>query len=253
MHELLYPLMQGHDSVEIKADIELGGTEQKFNLLVGRTLQEAAGQEPQAILTLPILVGLDGELRMSKSLGNYVGIAEAPAEQFGKLMSIPDAQIVPYMTLVSDADDAQIAGVARALAAGENPMLAKKALAQRIVAQYHGAEAGVHARESFESQFVKRGRPLEAVLWTVPAGPTGIRALLVATGLAKTLSDARRKIEEGAVEFDGAVVTDPALEVAPPRTGALALRLGRRWVQVKGDDVSAPSASSAPLPLPAAP
>jgi len=252
VHELLYPLMQGHDSVEIRADVEIGGTEQKFNLLVGRVLQEADGQEPQAILTLPILVGLDGEQRMSKSLGNYVGIAEPPAEQFGKLMSIPDEQIVPYFRLVTDLPLEEVDAIARDLEAGTNPMTHKKALASRIVGMYHGAGAGDAARASFESQFVKRGRPLEAVLWTLPGpGPWSVRQVLVDTGLAKTLSDARRKIEEGAVELDGQVVKDPRAEVAPPADGsALALRLGRRWVQVAaGAAGSAPTASDAPLPL----
>ena len=252
VHELLYPLMQGHDSVEIRADVEIGGTEQKFNLLVGRVLQEADGQEPQAILTLPILVGLDGEQRMSKSLGNYVGIAEPPSEQFGKLMSIPDEQIVPYLRLATDLPLEEVEAVARDLAAGTNPMTHKKALAERIVGMYHGAEAGQGARASFESQFVKRGRPTEAVLWTLAGpGPWSVRQVLVDTGLAKTLSDARRKIEEGAVELDGVVMKDPRSEVAAPAAGsALALRLGRRWVQVAaGAPGSTPSASAAPLPL----
>jgi tyrosyl-tRNA synthetase len=248
VHELLYPLMQGHDSVEIKADVEIGGTEQKFNLLVGRVLQEAAGQEPQAILTVPILVGLDGEQRMSKSLGNYVGIAEPPSEQFGKLMSIPDEQIVPYLRLATDLPLADVEAVEKDLTAGTNPMTHKKALAERIVAMYHGPEAGQAARASFESQFVKRGRPLEAVLWTLPAAERwSVRQVLVDTGLAKTLSDARRKIEEGAVELAGETVKDPKLEVAP---GAFALRLGRRWVQVAAGPAGSPPASSgAPVPL----
>ena len=252
VHELLYPLMQGHDSVEIKADVELGGTEQKFNLLVGRALQEAAGQEPQAILTVPILVGLDGEQRMSKSLGNYVGIAEPPAEQFGKLMSIPDEQIVPYFRLVTDLPAEELVAIEQDLAAGTNPMTHKKALAERIASMYHGPEAGQAARASFESQFVKRGRPLEAVLWTLPpAARWSVRQLLVDTGLAKSLGEARRKIEEGAVEVDGVAVKDPALELAPPSDGrALALRLGRRWIQVVADAAAtAPTASPAPLPL----
>jgi len=252
VHELLYPLMQGHDSVEIKADVELGGTEQKFNLLVGRALQEAAGQEPQAILTVPILVGLDGEQRMSKSLGNYVGIAEPPAEQFGKLMSIPDEQIVPYFRLVTDLPAEELVAIEQDLAAGANPMTHKKALAERIASMYHGPEAGQAARASFENQFVKRGRPLEAVLWTLPpAARWSVRQLLVDTGLAKSLGEARRKIEEGAVEVDGVAVKDPALELAPPSDGrALALRLGRRWIQVVADAAAtAPTASPAPLPL----
>jgi len=252
VHELLYPLMQGHDSVEIKADVELGGTEQKFNLLVGRALQEAAGQEPQAILTMPILVGLDGEQRMSKSLGNYVGIAEPPVEQFGKLMSIPDEQIVPYFTLVTDLAPEAVAAIEQDLAAGTNPMTHKKALAERIVTMYHGPEAGQAARASFESQFVKRGRPTEAVLWTLPAAERWpVRQLLVDTGLAKSLGEARRKIEEGAVEAGGAAVKDPALELVPPADGRpLALRLGRRWVQIVADPrATAPAASPAPMPL----
>src|SRR4029077_12451306 len=136
-HELMYPIMQGWDSVEVKADVELGGTEQKFNLLVGRTLQESVGMEPQVILTLPILVGLDGEQRMSKSLGNYVGVAELPSEQFGKLMSIPDEQIVPYFRLVTAPPLEEIEAIAKDLAAGTNPMTHKKALAERIVGMYH--------------------------------------------------------------------------------------------------------------------
>jgi tyrosyl-tRNA synthetase len=251
VHELLYPLMQGHDSVEIRADVELGGTEQKFNLLVGRALQEAAGQEPQAILTLPILVGLDGEQRMSKSLGNYVGIAEPPAEQFGKLMSIPDARLGDYWALAAHADAAERSRVEAALAAGDNPMTWKKALAERVVSLYHGAEAAAAARASFEQQFSKRGRPLEAVLWTVPAGPpVPLRKLLVDVGLARSGGEAKRKIEEGAVEAGGRVVTDPGEEIALDPGRPLALRLGRRWIQVAADpSVQAASASAAPVPL----
>jgi tyrosyl-tRNA synthetase len=251
VHELLYPLMQGHDSVEIRSDIELGGTEQKFNLLVGRALQEAAGQEPQAILTLPILVGLDGEQRMSKSLGNYVGIAEPPAEQFGKLMSIPDARLGDYWTLAAHADQAERARVDQALARGDNPMTWKKAMAERVVALYHGAEAATAARASFEQQFSKRGRPPEAVLWTLPAGPpVPLRKLLVDVGLARSGAEAKRKIEEGAVEIGGRVVTDPSEEIALAREHPLALRLGRRWVQVVADPaIRTPAASPSPLPL----
>ncbi len=250
VHELLYPLMQGHDSVEIRSDIELGGTEQKFNLLVGRALQEAAGQEPQAILTLPILVGLDGEQRMSKSLGTYVGIAEPPAEQFGKLMSIPDERIVTYWTLAAHAAAGEVAAIEASLAAGENPMTHKKALAERVVGIYHGEEAARRAREGFEQQFSRRGRPLEAVLWTVPAGPVSLRKLLVDVGQARTGGEAKRKIEEGAVEVDEVVERDPSRELAPPADRVLLLRLGRRWLQVRADaTATAPSASPAPLPL----
>jgi tyrosyl-tRNA synthetase len=255
VHELLYPLMQGRDSVEIRSDVELGGTEQKFNLLVGRALQEAAGQEPQAILTLPILVGLDGEQRMSKSLGNYVGIAEPPGEQFGKLMSIPDARLLTYWELAAHAPADELARVQVALAAGDNPMTWKKALAERVVSLYHGAEAAAHARVGFEQQFSKRGRPLEAVLWTVPPGPpVPLRKLLVDVGLARSGGEAKRKIEEGAVEVDEAIERDPAHEVALATDRVRLVRLGRRWIQVRADAAAtAPQSSPEPLPLPGAP
>jgi len=252
VHELLYPLMQGRDSVEIRSDVELGGTEQKFNLLVGRALQEDAGQEPQAILTLPILVGLDGIQRMSKSLGNYVGISEPPAEQFGKLMSIPDERLLHYWTLAAHAPADEIARIEAALAAGDNPMTWKKALGERVVALYHGEAAARRAREGFEQQFSKRGRPPEAVLWTLPAGPPiALRKLLVEVGLVKSGGEAKRKIEEGAVEVDEAPVHDPAHEVALATDRVTLVRLGRRWIQVRADaGVGAPTASPAPLPLP---
>jgi tyrosyl-tRNA synthetase len=251
VHELLYPLMQGHDSVEIRSDVELGGTEQKFNLLVGRALQEAAGQEPQAILTLPILVGLDGEQRMSKSLGNYVGIAEAPGEQFGKLMSIPDGRLLAYWELAAHATAGELARVKAALEGGDNPMTWKKAMAERVVALYHGFEAAAHAREGFEQQFSKRGRPLEAVLWTLPPGPVALRKLLVDVGLAKSGGEAKRKIEEGAVEVDEAIERDPACEVALSADRVRLVRLGRRWVQVRADAAATvPAPSPEPVPLP---
>ncbi len=252
VHELLYPLMQGRDSVEIRSDVELGGTEQKFNLLVGRALQEDAGQEPQAILTLPILVGLDGVQRMSKSLGNYIGIAESPSEQFGKLMSIPDERLIHYWTLAAHAPSEEVVRIEAALAAGDNPMIWKKALGERVVALYHGAEAAQHAREAFEQQFSKRGRPLEAVLWTLPAGPPiALRKLLVDVGLVKSGGEAKRKIEEGAVEVNEQPVSDPALEVELAGDRVTLVRLGRRWIQVRSDGVvTAPTASTTPLPLP---
>jgi tyrosyl-tRNA synthetase len=259
VHELLYPLMQGQDSVEIRADVELGGTEQKFNLLMGRTLQEAAGQEPQVVFTLPILVGLDGVQRMSKSLGNYVGITESPAEQFGKLMSIPDDGILTFWALAADAPDEELEAVRAELAGGANPVGAKKRMAERVVAIYHGAEAATHARESFEQQFSKRGRPLESEVWDVPAGaeksgPNALLStagLLVATQLAKSASDARRKIAEGAVEIPGQSALDAFGKVALPLGVPTPLRLGRRWVQVvPGEGVDAPAKRPETLPLP---
>jgi tyrosyl-tRNA synthetase len=260
VHELLYPLMQGQDSVEIRADVELGGTEQKFNLLMGRTLQEAAGQEPQAILTLPILVGLDGAQRMSKSLGNYVGITEPAAEQFGKLMSIPDDAILTFWRLAADASDEELRDVEAELQGGANPVLAKKRMAERVVATYHGNEAAEHARESFERQFSKRGRPLESEVWDLPAGderaPDGgaiftVSGLLTAIQLAKSASEARRKVTEGAVEIVGQGAPDAFGKVALPVGRPTALRLGRRWVQVvPTEGLVAPNKRPEPMPLP---
>jgi tyrosyl-tRNA synthetase len=183
-----------------------------------------------------------------------VGIAEPAAEQFGKLMSIPDERIVAYWKLAAHADAAELARIEAALAAGDNPMTWKKALAERVVAIYHDAAAATRAREAFEQQFSKRGRPPEAVLWTLPAASAlPLRKLLVDVGLARSGGEAKRKIEEGAVEVDGEVITDPARELAPPAAGgALALRLGRRWVQVATDPAAtAASPSAAPVPLPA--
>ena len=255
VHELLYPLMQGWDSVEVKADVELGGTEQKFNLLVGRTMQESVGMEPQVILTLPILVGLDGEQRMSKSLGNYVGVSEPPAEQFGKIMSIPDERLEHYWNLVSGAPREEIDRVSANLRAHTlHPMEAKKELAERIVALYHGEEAGPRARRSFEQQFSRGGAPTEAYEWRLPVDAAdpglAIKDLLVKVGLAKSGSEAFRKIDEGAVEVDGEAIRERSARVSlPPGKGRL-VRLGRRWVRVLGDpEAQNPVQSDRPLPL----
>ena len=255
VHELLYPLMQGWDSVEVRADVEIGGTEQKFNLLVGRDLQSAVGQEPQVILTLPILVGLDGEQRMSKSLGNYVGVAEPAGEQFGKLMSIPDAVLESYWRLVSGAEPEEVERILADLRERRlHPMEAKKQLAGRVVAQYHGAHAAAFARAGFEQQFSRRGQPAEAYEWRVPARPEspemGIKDLLVACALAKSGGEAWRKIEEGAVEVDGQPLRDRAARIALGPGASHLVRLGRRWVRVVGDaTVSEPVRSPEPVAL----
>jgi tyrosyl-tRNA synthetase len=253
VHELLYPLMQGWDSVEVRADVELGGTEQKFNLLVGRAMQEAVEMEPQVILTLPILVGLDGQQRMSKSLGNYVGVAEPAGEQFGKIMSIPDSLLESYWRLVSGADAGEVKTVLARLQAHElHPMEAKKMLAERVAATYHGAEAAKQARGSFERQFSRGGLPSEAFEWRLPVSPEDahlpLRSLLVSCGLAKSTSEAWRKVEEGAVELDGEVLRDPKISVALAPGKPRLLRLGRRWVRLLGDPgVASPTKSSAPV------
>jgi tyrosyl-tRNA synthetase len=253
VHELMYPIMQGWDSVQVEADVELGGTEQKFNLLVGRSLQEAVGMEAQVVLTLPILVGLDGHQRMSKSLGNYVGVAEAPAEQFGKLMSIPDEQLVPYWRLVSGAPREEIQQVVAALESHElHPMEAKKKLAERVVALYHGADAGTAARASFEQQFSRGGAPPEMFEWRIPvdgAAPViGLRDLLVMCELAKSGSEAFRKIEEGAVEVDGESIRDKAARIDLIPGKPRSVRLGRRWIRVVGEPgLQGPEKSDRPV------
>jgi tyrosyl-tRNA synthetase len=216
IHELFYPLMQGYDSVAIRSDVELGGTEQKFNLLVGRTLQEVHGQPPQIILTVPLLTGLDGVQRMSKSLGNYIGVTDAPSDMYGKIMSLPDHAMDLYWRLSTDASPDELREVAAALAnPAFNPMTIKKRLARRIVAMYHGDAAGERAERDFEVQFSKRGVPED-----IPelgrrdiekAMPTGQKAqttvdLAVATGIPESRSAARRLIDQKAMRLDGEIV-----------------------------------------------
>ena len=232
IHELFYPLMQGYDSVAIRADVELGGTEQKFNLLVGRTLQESHGQAPQIVLTLPILPGLDGVQRMSKSLGNYIGVTDAPADMFGKVMSIPDKRMPMYWTLVSDATPDELGAVQRELASDANPMLLKKRLGHRLVRMYHGEEAADRAQRDFEAQFSRGETPESVPVWTAgETGDMGIKDLLVRSGLAKSGSDAWRHVDAGAVSIDGAKVTDRnhRQKLGKP----FVLRLGRKMVRVE--------------------
>lgn len=233
IHELFYPLMQGYDSVAIRADVELGGTEQKFNLIVGRTMQELHDQVPQVVLTLPLLPGLDGKQRMSKSLGNYIGVADAPSDMFGKVMSLPDDSMRTYWRLVTDATGEELAEIDRELALpGTNPMSVKKRLGHRIVALYHGADAAEAAQRSFETQFSKGGVPEDVRELELPAGEIWIQHLLVQAGLAKSGSDARRAVEqEHSVELAGERVTDPALRVR--LDGPVVVRRGRRMVRVR--------------------
>ncbi len=237
LHECLYPLMQGHDSVEIAADVELGGSEQLFNLMMGRRLQEAAGQEPQICLTLPILRGLDGVRRMGKSLGNYVGVGESADEQFGKTMSIPDALLPEWFTLLTDHTDAEIAQLTDANATP--PMEAKKRLGAAVVTFYHGAAAAAAAREEWENRFSKRLDPkdipdVDVAATSLVDGNLTVTKLLVALGLAKSGNEARRHVEGGGVTLgpDRDKVTDPHLAVAV--TPGLIVRVGsRRVVRVR--------------------
>jgi tyrosyl-tRNA synthetase len=235
IHELFYPLMQGYDSVAIRADVEIGGTDQKFNLLVGRTLQELHGQPAQVIMTLPILEGLDGVQKMSKSLGNYVGVSDAPADMFGKVMSIPDRLMPAYWRLAADLDPAALATELGTIErAEENPMVAKKRLAARIVTLYHGPAAAGQARDDFEAQFSRREAPdrletfgRDAVKQAAGEGLSPrVVEVVMAAGLAGSKGAARRLVEQGAVSLDGERVS--SIEVTPDLTRPFILRVGRR-------------------------
>jgi tyrosyl-tRNA synthetase len=190
IHEMFYPLMQAYDSVAIDADIEIGGTDQKFNLLTGRQIQEAYGKEPQVILTLPILVGTDGAQRMSKSLGNYIGVSEPPEQIFGKTMSIPDELIVPYFELATELSPDEVDKIRAELKSGSiNPMEHKKSLAETIVRMYHGVAAATVARENFERVFSKKKRPdkIDEVKLDEPGGTVSVLQLAMDTGFAKMI------------------------------------------------------------------
>jgi tyrosyl-tRNA synthetase len=215
IHEFLYPLVQGYDSVALKADVELGGTDQKFNLLVGRQLQEAYGQEPQVVITMPLLEGLDGVQKMSKSLGNYVGIAEPPDQMFGKLMSISDDVMWRYLELLSDATLEEIAGWRRSVAEGVNPRDIKFRLGEEMVARFHGKAAATRAREDFIARFQQGAMPDEIPEVSVVARDAGlpIANLLKDAGLVKSTSDALRLIDQGGVRIDGERVEDRGLSI----------------------------------------
>ncbi len=233
LHECLYPLMQGWDSVEIEADIELGGTEQLFNLMVGRDLQKGRGQEPQVPFTMPILRGLDGEKKMGKSLGNYIGVGEPAKEQFGKTMRIPDGLMHEWFTLLTDRTDADI----RTLLAGK-PNEAKKQLGADIVKWFHGEAGAEQVLADWAKQFEKGGDPDVIDEVTIPVadlvdGTLTAQKLVVATGLTKSGGEARKKIEEGAFNY-GPDRTKPVEWKTPvPVCDGLVLRLGRKIVRVR--------------------
>jgi len=231
MHELLYPLMQGYDSVALKSDLELGGTDQKFNLLVGRELQKHYGQEPQCVLTMPLLEGLDGVEKMSKSKNNYVGISESPVQMFGKLMSISDVLMWRYYELLSFRSLEDIAALRRETEAGRNPRDAKVALAQEIVTRFHSAAAAQHALEDFEARFRAGAVPEDiAELTLAVSGTLVVTALLRQAGLVPSASEAQRSIEQGAVRIDGQRIEDRALQLGP---GCYVVQVGkRRWARV---------------------
>jgi tyrosyl-tRNA synthetase len=233
IHEFLYPLVQGYDSVALRADVELGGTDQKFNLLVGRQLQESYGQEPQVVITMPILEGLDGVQKMSKSLGNYIGIAEPPDQMFGKLMSISDDLMWRYFELLSDVAQGEIAGWRRSVAEGVNPRDIKFRLGEEMVCRFHGKAAASRALEEFIARFQQGAMPEVIPEVTVMAQRQGlpIANLLKDAGLVKSTSDALRLIDQGGVRIDGERVEDKGLSF---QTGSVhVFQVGkRRFVRV---------------------
>jgi tyrosyl-tRNA synthetase len=236
MHELLYPLAQGYDSVALEADVELGGTDQKFNLLVGRELQRGYGQESQVVLTTPILEGLDGVQKMSKSLGNAVGIHEPPLEMYGKIMSISDEMMWRYYELLTDVQAAEIATMKQEA----HPMQAKKDLARRIVADFHSQDAGAKAGEDWAKQFQKSEVPEDAEEIAVSLAEIGgsldensrasmrLDRLLVKCGLAASGTDAGRKLKQGSVRVANEITNDPRIVLTGPPPSRLTLRVGKQ-------------------------
>jgi tyrosyl-tRNA synthetase len=224
VHEFLYPLMQGYDSVALKSDLELGGTDQKFNLLMGRHLQQEYGQEPQCILTMPLLEGLDGVDKMSKSKNNYIGISEDANTMFAKVLSISDVLMWKWYTLLSFKSEADIAALKAEVEGGRNPKDAKVALAKEITARFHSAAAADAAEQDFINRS-KGGVPDEIPEVSLTGAPMGIGALLKAAGLAPSGSEATRLIDGGGVRVDSSVVSDKALKLA---AGTYVLQVGKR-------------------------
>ena len=220
IHEFLYPLIQGYDSVAMKADVELGGTDQKFNLLVGRELQKHYGQSPQTVITMPILEGLDGVQKMSKSLNNYIGISEAPDEMFGKLMSISDELMWRYFELLSFRPLSEIEGFKQEMAEGKNPRDIKFLLGEEIVARFHDATAAKQAKENFIARFQQGAMPDDMPETTLlaPEGVLPIANVLKEAGLTSSTSEALRMIRQGAVKIDGEKLTDTKKEIASGTT-----------------------------------
>jgi tyrosyl-tRNA synthetase len=230
MHELLYPLLVAYDSVVLESDVELGATEQKFNLLMGREIQREYGQESQVAFTMPILVGMDGSRKMSKSLGNYVGITETPEQIFGKMMSIPDELMWSYYELVTDRTPEEIAKLKGDVSSGStHPMDMKTLLAQEVVSGFHGEAAARKAAEMFQRVFRDRQAPEEAPVKNLGAGaPQMIKSLLTTLGLASSVSEAERLVKQGAVEIDGQRIDDPRKEVDLSKGQDFLLRAGKK-------------------------
>jgi tyrosyl-tRNA synthetase len=230
VHELLYPLLTALDAVELRSDVELGATEQKFNLLVHREIQREYGLPGQAILTMPILVGLDGSRKMSKSLGNYIGITEAPGEIFGKMMSIPDELMWTYYELVTDRTPQEIAALKKEVSSGAlHPMDAKMRLGQEVIADFHGEDAANKAAENFQRVFRDRQAPVESPVVKLPRGPAKkLTALLVELKLAPSKAEAERLIKQKAVEIDGVAMDDPRKDIDLSKPAEFLLRAGKK-------------------------
>ena len=224
VHELLYPLMQGYDSVALKADLELGGTDQKFNLLVGRALQSEYGQEPQCILTMPLLEGLDGSEKMSKSKHNYIGITDEPNTMFAKVLSINDVQMWKWFTLLSFRPETEVARLKAEVDGGRNPKDAKVLLAKEITARFHGAAAADAAEQDFQRR-AAGGVPDDIVELQLGGAPLALGALLKQAGLVPSTSEAMRMVEQGGVRIDGAVVSDKGLKLD---AGTFVVQVGKR-------------------------
>jgi len=225
VHEFLYPLVQGYDSVALESDLELGGTDQKFNLLVGRELQREYGQEPQCILTMPLLEGTDGLEKMSKSKGNYIGICEKPAEIFGKIMSVSDALMWRYFELLSARPMSQIAALKAEVHAGRNPRDVKVDLGLELVARFHSPQAAEAAREAFEARFQQGEMPQDMAEVALSGAPLGIVAALKQAGLAPSSTEAVRNIEQGGVRVDGQKISDRDQKLS---AGVYVLQVGKR-------------------------
>ncbi len=228
IHEFLYPLVQGYDSVAMKTDVELGGTDQKFNLLVGRQLQEAYGQEPQIAITLPILEGLDGVQKMSKSLGNYIGITDDPKEMFGKIMSISDELMWRYFELLSFRPMSEIESLQREVEAGRNPRDVKFLLAEELITRFHDAAAARDAQADFIQRFQKGAIPedLEEKILSIDEDEIGLAALLKMAGMTSSTSESFRMIQQGAVRVDGEKISDKGLKL--PAGKAFVVQVGKR-------------------------
>jgi tyrosyl-tRNA synthetase len=224
VHEFLYPLMQGYDSVALKSDLELGGTDQKFNLLMGRALQSEYGQAPQCILTMPLLVGLDGIEKMSKSKGNYIGVTEPATAMFSKLLSISDELMWRYYELLSFRPEAEVAALKAAVQAGRNPKEVKVLLAKEITTRFHSAQAAEDAEADFNNR-ARGGIPDDIPAVAVSGAPIGIGALLKQANLVPSTTEGLRMVDQGGVRIDGTVVSDRGLKVG---AGTIVLQVGKR-------------------------